>query len=583
MEALPSPLEISCYNENQIYDLGNADWDFPLWKASKEPSMAQVASPLSECDCSSICAEVKTNVVPIVHDGMANLPTLAESLPPDLSGHPRGPGAADPQASTQHVRRFVCAECVFAKKTGSCDGAPEASCSRCKRLSEKARKINPSTGIQEHLSMPLVMFFDIKATHELLVSLRVEIDKVTFQEGFMSLESWFSTNDHILCHIDSGGENKVYSPYSTTSHTIAMTHLSTTSRARLDADASDSYVEPSLPATLLDIFADGIAPAWEMKALSDLDRRVIVASSRCAFYLGLLFNWNTHLIQYERFSRLKGIGPIMGKNLILELMYALAHRVEDLAFRLLYLINETLHPEDTNSQKTYDPAIVLCALRIVYTSVEKFRKSTKDWDHGSLKGLKIFIDTLRSRVPTAIRVIQRYRHQKLGFLCQESVSTAALVQLIEDCTVKKSIATFVFERFRPDGLWPIGGPDTGRKDAEDPNRWARSPTIVNLELDLELDRLRSVEKNSTFVSRLDLDLPDFDTALSDEMTAEAFGSPTAESRTTGGSRVRKRKLSAFGPAQDTAAATEEGPQPKRWFEGVESVVRTVVDAFGFMV
>lgn len=107
------------------------------------------------------------------------------------------------------------------------------------------------------------------------------------------------------------------------------------------------------------------------------------------------------------------------------------------------------------------------------------------------------------------------------------------------------------------------------KDAEDPNCWARYGTVVDLELDLELDRFRSDENNSRFVSHLDLDLQDFDTALGEMVDAD--------------SRGRKRKLSALDPAEDTATAVDEGPPPKRWFEGVERVARKVVGTFGFVV
>lgn len=107
------------------------------------------------------------------------------------------------------------------------------------------------------------------------------------------------------------------------------------------------------------------------------------------------------------------------------------------------------------------------------------------------------------------------------------------------------------------------------KDAEDPNCWARYGIVVDLELDLELDRFRSDENNSRFVSHLDLDLQDFDTALREMVDAD--------------SRGRKRKLSALDPAEDTPRAVDEGPTPKRWFEGVERVARKVVGTSGFVV
>lgn len=93
--------------------------------------MDPMASAVSECDCTSVYGTVKTHPIPAVDGGMALLPMLAENLHPKVyfeAGHQLGPGAMDSQASNQRIRRFVCAECVFAKKTGSVSTVPFSSC-----------------------------------------------------------------------------------------------------------------------------------------------------------------------------------------------------------------------------------------------------------------------------------------------------------------------------------------------------------------------------------------------------------------------------------------------------------------------
>jgi len=74
----------------------------------------------------------------------------------------------------------------------------------------------------------------------------------------------------------------------------------------------------------------------------------------------------------------------MSKNLILEMMYAIAFKIQELAMMLLRLVNEALYAKPIGSPKDYDPATVLCALWIVYSSVKKFKKLRDDWEFAGI-------------------------------------------------------------------------------------------------------------------------------------------------------------------------------------------------------
>jgi hypothetical protein len=77
----------------------------------------------------------------------------------------------------------------------------------------------------------------------------------------------------------------------------------------------------------------------------------------------------------------------MSKNLIPEMMYAIAFRIQELAMMLLRLVNEALYAKPYGSPRDYDPATILCALWIVYSSVKKFRKLRDDWEFAGIAKL----------------------------------------------------------------------------------------------------------------------------------------------------------------------------------------------------
>ncbi|KAK4449667.1 hypothetical protein QBC34DRAFT_87497 [Podospora aff. communis PSN243] len=358
-----------------------------------------------------------------------------------------------PEAQPRHP----CAECVFAGKGAECDGSP---CRRCKRLVRKAcsGKVH-IWGVQAHT--PLLnelIFFDIEETLKLLAGLRLDIDLLTFpgkNRQKNSLEKCFNHSGHILCHIDQGSR---YQAYSSTSVTICVERLATKATAR--TASSGPLILPVFSEEQLDIFTDKQAPKAQIQSFSEPDRSIITTAWRCAYYLGLLFNWSAHHVLvdestlHERQIRLP-----MSKNLILEVMYAIAYRIQKLGTKLLQLVNETLYAKPYGSQRNYDPAAILCALRILYSSVGQFQKLKGNWRFAGIAKLEAFLEGLNFRAPAAIRVIQKYRHRHLGILCEATPVPPTLISLIKDSAVARSMATFAFERFRPEGLCGIGGLD----------------------------------------------------------------------------------------------------------------------------
>jgi hypothetical protein len=69
------------------------------------------------------------------------------------------------------------------------------------------------------------------------------------------------------------------------------------------------------------------------------------------------------------------------------MMYAIAYRIQKLATALLQLVNKTLYAKPYGSQRDYDPAAILCALRILYSSVGQFQKLRGNWKFAGIAKL----------------------------------------------------------------------------------------------------------------------------------------------------------------------------------------------------
>jgi hypothetical protein len=88
---------------------------------------------------------------------------------------------------------------------------------------------------------------------------------------------------------------------------------------------------------------------------------------RCSDYLGALFNWDANTISFQQ-GRQNRMSMSQAKNLVLEMIYSISHRVSEL---LQHLWNEIrLYP--VIIEPSHDPATVSCVLWILYSSLSSF-------------------------------------------------------------------------------------------------------------------------------------------------------------------------------------------------------------------
>jgi hypothetical protein len=101
----------------------------------------------------------------------------------------------------------------------------------------------------------------------------------------------------------------------------------------------------------------------------------IITTARCSAYLAILFNWDKHKIFCGKFYLFKS------KNLVLETVYSIAYRIQDLIKLVEYEVRESLRTPESKS----DPATISCALWILYRSIRSQRKV--HWRTSSLESL----------------------------------------------------------------------------------------------------------------------------------------------------------------------------------------------------
>jgi len=116
-----------------------------------------------------------------------------------------------------------------------------------------------------------------------------------------------------------------------------------------------------------------------------------VTALRCSDYLGILFKWDSNAICFDDINDSFGFGVSrpnyvvpQAKNLVLETMYSIAYRIQQLLTILCYEITQNSTQNDN-----LDPAIISCALWIIYASLNCLKKLK--WDARSLQNLVIIV------------------------------------------------------------------------------------------------------------------------------------------------------------------------------------------------
>ncbi|KAF5720484.1 hypothetical protein FMUND_4306 [Fusarium mundagurra] len=241
-------------------------------------------------------------------------------------------------------------------------------------------------------NIPMVIYFELMEAQKLLVDLRGEVDEISSFSGGHSLESLFDGN--MLWHID---DKATFSPYSKSVSTIAVKRLATTSAET--AAQPNGIVAPAMDAVHLDTFIDQRRPARETKGLADVDRETLTIAWRCAYWLTILLRWDSNEIYLSQAGR-DAIPLVDAKNLVLELAYSIAHRVQVLIKKLCHRAAKSLDRLD----ESLDPVTICCALWIVFSATHKFEK--QNFRAKSLKSL--FIEDAKKPKATVSFAAERH-------------------------------------------------------------------------------------------------------------------------------------------------------------------------------
>jgi hypothetical protein len=96
---------------------------------------------------------------------------------------------------------------------------------------------------------------------------------------------------------------------------------------------------------------------------------IIGTATKIADYLGILFNWEENKVCSEQGDR--NCSQVKAKTIVLETVYAIANRIQDLMKQLILKANASLMDRRASN---LDPATISCALWIIYSSVNKWQK-----------------------------------------------------------------------------------------------------------------------------------------------------------------------------------------------------------------
>ena len=242
-----------------------------------------------------------------------------------------------------------------------------------------------------------ITYSGIGSIQVLLSDLRDEAGQLTSLQPGVTLEDLFDGT--MFCHM--GCSVWTQSGASKSSVPVVTRHLATTKKAKQSADlAKLTCPLPALNAEQMDSFIDIGNRMCDLECLQPLEvgsirlvpidppalvltnrqKNVIISALRCSDYLGILFNWDQNSICYQEGSR--GASVSQAKNLVLETVFSFAYRVQELLKILSHEVIKSLtEPENPD----HDPATISCALWIVYSSLNTFRKLK--WDAKSLQNL----------------------------------------------------------------------------------------------------------------------------------------------------------------------------------------------------
>ena len=181
----------------------------------------------------------------------------------------------------------------------------------------------------------------------------------------------------------------------------------------------------------------------------------------------MLLNWDANEIYFSSATTATshGISLPAAKNLVLELTYSVAHRIQALIKELCQRTIKSI----SNTDKSHNPVAICCALWIVFTATRKFEKY--NFTAGTLKNLvraiypnplpllavlrctywwhvqRYFLDKLHERSKAAIRSINESKWMTSARCCGHTRDNQGdFAKWITEAKRPKSTVSFAFER-----------------------------------------------------------------------------------------------------------------------------------------
>ncbi|KAK4118471.1 hypothetical protein N657DRAFT_372260 [Parathielavia appendiculata] len=157
----------------------------------------------------------------------------------------------------------------------------------------------------------------------------------------------------------------------------------------------------------------------------------------------MLLNWDANELYLSPLTAglPRGIDLLAAKNLVLELTYSVAHRVQALVQELCDQTMRSMSRADEHQ----NPVTLCCALWIVFTATHKFEK--RNFTATSLANLRNFLSKLHERSRAAIQAINHHKWMASARCCGHARDNQGdFAKLIAEAKRPKATVSFAFER-----------------------------------------------------------------------------------------------------------------------------------------
>ncbi|KAH8816833.1 hypothetical protein F5884DRAFT_777551 [Xylogone sp. PMI_703] len=310
----------------------------------------------------------------------------------------------------------ACVSCKFANTT--CTFRPGSGiCSRCESiLNKKVPTIN--------LTVSEIIFFEITQAQILLAAVRGMCQQAARWRQLLG-ETPFSP---VILYLD---DSEVFNHYSDRPEPIVITQFSTTPTATKRANGGK--VPPALHRGQLNKFVDGQIYRALGSVLYTANKGIIQRAQRCAAFLAILYNIDNSRVHEAPHSSIEE-----SQNFVLETLYSIVYEIQE-------LINDIGHEVKASTQKPADYAQALCALYLLFRSINSHSELV--WTTSHLEPVHKFFNGFHDRTPYALKVLKGAKAVFGARHCSvECIETSSLENLIEKQSKFCPVITATYEK-----------------------------------------------------------------------------------------------------------------------------------------